>query len=393
MAGNTYIRSLDGVRAIAILLVMSFHANILEFGWIGVQLFFVLSGFLITGILWHEKDKTGSLSYKFRKFWVRRTLRIFPVYYTYLLAIAVIYLAVGFPSYFPRFFPYAISYTANFPVQLFHRTGNPLFNHLWSLSIEEQFYLLFPVIILFSSKRIVKALLIAIIILSPLVRFVMQSYYLHKGFAENVAADAVNFNTICQLDAFCTGGLIQVLGLDKRIRKPSMVLGLCALLAFGAGLMAWWMSSSPYPYWRDLGYYHYFTAFYQPVWQYTCLNLVFAALLLVLVSNWELQRYPLFRRFLENKWMVNIGKVSYGMYLFHWLIWVYVFVGFFHPQTLLIKSLLFIPYAGLVYGFSELSYRVYESRFIRLKDRFFPATPATPAPNEMSGSAKNIGAA
>ena len=68
-----YIKSLDGVRALAIILVMSFHANLNHFGWMGVQLFFVLSGFLITRILLHEKDLPTSSGFKLKKFWTRRS--------------------------------------------------------------------------------------------------------------------------------------------------------------------------------------------------------------------------------------------------------------------------------------------------------------------------------
>src|ERR1700694_2002377 len=96
-----YVRSLDGARAIAILLVMTFHAELTRFGWLGVQLFFGRSGFLITGILWREKAKAGDLSHKFRRFWLRRSLRIFPLYFGYLLFLAVTYLLFHFPGYYP----------------------------------------------------------------------------------------------------------------------------------------------------------------------------------------------------------------------------------------------------------------------------------------------------
>ncbi|MHA4808132.1 acyltransferase family protein [Flavitalea flava] len=373
MEGNaSYIRSLDGVRAIAIILVMTFHAGILDFGWIGVQLFFVLSGFLITGILWKEKTKEGSLGFKFKKFWVRRSLRIFPLYYAYLLIFGVSYLLLHFPPYFMKFFPFAVTYTANFPLLLLHSIGNPLFNHLWSLSIEEQFYLLFPVIILLSPKPLIKFLLWAILFISPFLRFLVGEYYKSKGLPSLTIADGVNFNTLCQLDAFCMGGIIPVLSLDKRVKKPWTLFGAMVILALGAGLAGYLLSPSPLPYLLDLGYYHYFTSQYQHIWQYTCLNLVFASLILALVSAYSTHKFPVTRKILENKWMVSIGKVSYGMYLFHWLIWIYLFYDFFRPQTLPYKALLFIPYVFLVYLVSRVSYRFYEAPFIRLKDRFFP---------------------
>lgn len=372
MSNTGYIKSLDGVRAIAIILVMTFHAELTQFGWIGVQLFFVLSGFLITGILWKEKSKEGNLLFKFKKFWVRRSLRIFPLYYAYILGIALSFLFFHFPSYFKVFFPYLISYTANFPLHLLHTLGNPLFNHLWSLSIEEQFYLLFPLIILLSPKNFSKKLLIAIIFLSPVIRFLAGEFYKSKGLAAIDVADGVNFNTLCQLDAFCMGGIIHVLSLDKQIKQPTALFVGALFLMFGAGVLNYFFSASSVSYWKDLGFSHYFINNYQHVWHYSLLDIVFTSFILMLVSSFSQTSFSYLRKFLENKWMVRVGRVSYGMYLFHWLIWVYVFTKIFHPQTYMTKILLFIPYLVAVYLFSELSYRLYEVHFINLKDKFFP---------------------
>jgi peptidoglycan/LPS O-acetylase OafA/YrhL len=371
-ATTGYIKSLDGLRAIAIILVMTFHAELTQFGWIGVQLFFVLSGFLITGILWKEKSKEEALWYKFKKFWVRRSLRIFPLYYAYILVIALSFLFFHFPPYFKLYFPYLVSYTANFPLALLHTVGNPLFNHLWSLSIEEQFYLLFPLIILLSKKKVSRILLISIIFLSPVVRFLVGEYYKSKGFPAIDVADGVNFNTLCQLDAFCIGGIIPVLSLHTRIKRPSVLLLITVLLLFGTGLVSYISSPSSAPYWKDLGFSHYLIQNYQHVWHYSVLNLVFASFILVLVSSFTRESFSFIKRFLENKWMVRIGRVSYGMYLFHWLIWVYVFTKIVHPETYLMKVALFVPYTIAVYLFSEVSYRLFEVHFINLKDKFFP---------------------
>jgi peptidoglycan/LPS O-acetylase OafA/YrhL len=372
MEGTGYIKSLDGVRAIAIILVMTFHADITHFGWVGVQLFFVLSGFLITGILWKEKSRPGTLQFKFKKFWVRRSLRIFPLYYAYLLAIGIAYLIFHFPSYFETYFPYAVSYSINFPLSLIQRPGNPLFHHLWSLSIEEQFYLLFPLIILLSPKKFIKYFLVGIILISPLIRFLLGEYYTNEGFPAMVVSNVVNFNTLCQLDAFCIGGIISVLSLDSRIKKPLMLLGISSALVVIAGVLNYLSSQSGLNYLSDLGYYHYFTGNYQHVWQYTCLNILFASFILALVSIHSKQSLPLLRRVLESKWMIRIGKVSYGMYIYHWLVWAYLFNNVFKPDTVLMKAALFIPYLITVYLISEFSYRLFEIRFINLKDRFFP---------------------
>jgi peptidoglycan/LPS O-acetylase OafA/YrhL len=109
-----YIKGLDGLRAIAIITVMSFHAEITHFGWLGVQLFFVISGFLITGILWREKHTDTSVPFKFKKFWVRRALRIFPLYFGYLIFISLVYLFFRFPSYYSDYAKYLFTYTFNY---------------------------------------------------------------------------------------------------------------------------------------------------------------------------------------------------------------------------------------------------------------------------------------
>ena len=92
-----YVRGLDGLRALAIILVMSFHAGLNQFGWLGVQLFFVLSGFLITGILWNQKGDSNPIGFKLKKFWIRRSLRIFPLYFGVLILTGILYLFFHFP--------------------------------------------------------------------------------------------------------------------------------------------------------------------------------------------------------------------------------------------------------------------------------------------------------
>ena len=116
MANNGYIRSLDGLRAVAILLVMSYHGELDRFGWTGVQLFFVLSGFLITGILWNERSRPGSNSFKFKKFWVRRALRIFPLYFGFIGVIGIIYLLLTRPRKRPVAPPKPVAPPAASPV-------------------------------------------------------------------------------------------------------------------------------------------------------------------------------------------------------------------------------------------------------------------------------------
>jgi peptidoglycan/LPS O-acetylase OafA/YrhL len=367
-AQSNYIKSLDGTRAIAIMLVMTFHTNIFHFGWMGVQLFFVLSGYLITGILWKEKFKEEQLSFKLKRFWARRSLRIFPLYFGYLIILGITYLIAHFPSYYTTYAPYLFTYTANYTRLLHNWQGNPLFTHLWSLSVEEQFYLFFPFIIFLLPARAIKYFLPAVIILGPLTRFFVGEYYQSRT-SLSIAADAVYWNTLSHLDAFFLGGIIPIFSLDKKIKKPYLFLIVFFVIAAVAGIINFSISSHSNSYFTDLGYNH--EDKYAHVWRYTCLNLLFASLILALTSiNKRHTRY--LRTFFENKYLVRIGRVSYGMYMFHWAISVYIIDHIYTNEHLVIKLLLFVPYVALTYGFAELSYRLYESKFLILKDKFFP---------------------
>jgi len=184
-----YVPGLDGIRALAAFLVISTHwPNLdlsLKFGWIGVNIFFVLSGFLITRILVHEKHR--KLKPYLSKFFLNRILRIFPIYYLFFGITALIIVLMR------RFIPelandgtllsginaikhdaiYYLTYSYNIKITLnyfFHWAGyqNQFFGHLWSLAVEEQFYLIFPFIVYFLDERALKKLVVAIIIICPL---------------------------------------------------------------------------------------------------------------------------------------------------------------------------------------------------------------------------------
>jgi peptidoglycan/LPS O-acetylase OafA/YrhL len=153
----TYFPALDGLRALAFLMVFSTHYLSLPWGWAGVDVFFVLSGFLITGILFDSQDHP----HRVRNFYIRRTLRIFPLYYGMMLLLIVLYPVyrwewnwtwLMWPAYlgnFARFihpivFPSMLHMMANAnPVSRTHQVELS-FGPFWSLCVEEQFYLFWP---------------------------------------------------------------------------------------------------------------------------------------------------------------------------------------------------------------------------------------------------------
>ena len=162
---------LDGLRGIAILLVMLYHYEaryypwrsglgeplwaVMREGWLGVDLFFVLSGFLITGILYDSKPDPGY----FRNFYARRTLRIFPLYYAYLIAVFLIGPALPHIAVWQTGTAFEVqvwfwSYLSNLLIGVRGWAASPnLVAHFWSLAVEEQFYLVWPAVVLFSGRR------------------------------------------------------------------------------------------------------------------------------------------------------------------------------------------------------------------------------------------------
>lgn len=199
------IPSLDGLRTISIVLVIVGHLfHVLglggfgNFGNLGVRVFFVISGFLITGLLLKEIAKTEKID--LLKFYFRRTLRIFPPYYFYLLIILGATL-LGFIS-IPLFsFISSITYTSNY-----FNPANWYLGHTWSLSVEEQFYLILPGVLLLLGVHKTKFFLCLVFLLSPFIRVFLYKFFgdeatwVGKGFQSNMDALAIG----CLLSLFYT---------------------------------------------------------------------------------------------------------------------------------------------------------------------------------------------
>ena len=203
------IPSLDGLRAISISLVMfshlvgtknfpiGYHSLLPGLGTLGVRVFFVISGFLITGLLIREHEKTGRINLK--EFYFRRTLRIFPVYYFYLLVVATLTLFGFFNIPWSEFLK-PVTYTTN----IFH-THEWMLGHSWSLSIEEQFYLVWPGLLVLLGFRSGLWLLLATVALMPIGRFVC--------FQMNPSGEnhGLSYGILGNLDSIALGCVLAIL--------------------------------------------------------------------------------------------------------------------------------------------------------------------------------------
>ena len=201
------VPSLDGLRAISILLVLCGHlegahgisagrpisSHIGDVANLGVRVFFVISGYLITMLLLREAEKTGTIS--IQQFYVRRTLRIFPAALAFILVVTVGSYSGVFRLY-PGDLLHAYTYTMNYAQ---HRSW--WVGHLWSLSVEEQFYLLWPAILLFLGTRKALRVAIAVVFLAPLVR--LGTGYFWIAQQPNIG---ITFQTVA--DTIATGCLL-----------------------------------------------------------------------------------------------------------------------------------------------------------------------------------------
>jgi len=359
---------LTSFRFFAFLAVFLFHNLVFPVGYLGVQAFFVLSGYLITAILCEMKDVCSTREY-FISFYIRRTLRIFPVYYFYLLMIVVLALPFYFPnsrsdlSVINRFYhqlPWALTYTYNF----FHASDffkhTFLLTHFWSLAIEEQFYLVWPIALYLIPKKYLRTFLLIVVFSGPLVRWitgflVSQHTFAFLGHDTGLVVYVLPFS---HFDAFALGGFYALYGKGTSPGKISLLCGLIILL----GLVTSYCFESEVD-WAGLGYSDFMRGSYKYVWGYSLFNL-FCVLILATIRD---KKYSI--PLLENKILVYLGTISYGLYIFHnafiWLINLYL------PEvpSLLKLCLIFL----LTVLMAAISYSLLEKPCLKLKDRFAPS--------------------
>ena len=246
VAGFRSIRALDGIRGLAIIFVMLVHFSIvipdskiaisfvkpvLSFGWAGVDLFFALSGFLITGILLDTRKADNYFS----AFYARRVLRIFPLYYSVLIVILAASAALRQrPHNLPLVADQKLYflYLTNWLVLWKGQWGPNILGHFWSLAVEEQFYLIWPLCVwLLNSQRLAKAAVVA----SVIALFVRIFWVAHTGTSEAIA-----LATVTRMDTLLCGALAAILFRQaqtlSRLRQWLPRISFAAILLFVAGV-------------------------------------------------------------------------------------------------------------------------------------------------------------
>lgn len=342
-----HVPCLDGLRAVSIALVLLEHTSaeagllgrggmlwLRDIGELGVSMFFGISGFLITLLLLREWNRTNTISMK--AFYARRALRILPVYFSYLFVVFVL-IRLGVLHLKAGDWISALTYTVNFRAEPTWEVG-----HVWSLSIEEQFYLGWPLLLLFLAPRRAGFAAAAYLCLAPLAR--LFTWYFFRA-----DLDIYPHLTMLRLDAMAVGCLLALGANSRSFRTPfrwSEVQAQRYCLAAVAAITACYIAAQ----WISA-----LDQTFKPSIEAAGLGIII----------WGVVHAPksMIGRVLESRPFIFVGLISYSLYL-----WQQLFLNP-HPTH-------WVPWwpVGVTLSFivATISYYVIERPFLRLKARAVP---------------------
>lgn len=356
LSKNSHLPAIDGLRGLAVLVVVLFHGTVngprfvalsyrelRDFGWMGVDLFFVLSGFLITGIL---HDTRGQPRY-FSNFYARRALRIMPLYFVYLAIFFAIY------GHIDSFW-HQLLHLSNFRLSMAGSwfKESPA-NLTWSLSIEEQYYLLWPLAVFYLTRRPLLWLLGLTLAASVALRY----SYAYSGFTNTT----IYTSTLCRLDGLALGSMLALAvrspgGIERIARHgpllfPMGLLGIAVIRHLGGTLNFYAVPNLLLP------------------WLFTSTALVSGGLLATVISRPTRLLESLF----ANRVLCALGRHSFAMYLLHVEIIRALAALWPMPdesRSELSAALFQLAGLGLTFLAALLVWHLFEARILRLKRHF-----------------------
>jgi len=369
---HIYFTGLNGLRFFAALAVVVTHVELLkdqflcenvwrsnklvfEAGPLGVVFFFVLSGFLITFLLLKEKSVSGTIAVK--KFYIRRILRIWPLYYFIILLgflvlpkisfINIEYLARFFDTNFaPNFLLYLL-FLPNLAFSIY--AAVPHIGQTWSIGVEEQFYIIWPLIVKYS-RNVLIALIAMISVLIAMKAIMLLIYAQHP--TNHILKSIKTFLAMTKMESMAIGGIGAWILFNYPEKLKAMFNNFILVIAII--LIPVFVYVAP-PVIQDAMY------------------LVYSVLFLVIILNVSSNKHSFIK--LENKAFVVLGNISYGMYMYHLIVVAFVIKGLlylgypvnnsFFPQLVLYTIVI-----ALTIGVSWLSYNFFEVRFLKLKEKF-----------------------
>jgi peptidoglycan/LPS O-acetylase OafA/YrhL len=334
-----YRSDIDGLRAISILSVLLFHLDfeIFSGGYIGVDVFFVISGYLITKLIKEEYEAQGKLD--FSNFYSRRIRRLFPAFFVVIVCTFIVAVFIFETADLRRFYG-AVFYSTTYLSNIYYWLEGGYFAasadvkpllHTWSLAVEEQFYIFWPITILLMLRGLKSSTIVFAIVILILFSLILSEilYYGNRQIATFFLLPSRVFEFLL--------GALMVWG-RPRVNSPVVVANV--LTALGLGLIMWavfsYSDATPIPT------------------TYALIPCVGASLIILFGGSGAFSRLVL-----ENRLMVTVGKLSYSLYLVHWPL--IIFFGYAKGRSLAAgeQALLFLSSFALAY----ILYRGVENRF------------------------------
>jgi peptidoglycan/LPS O-acetylase OafA/YrhL len=374
VAKRGYIGEIDGLRCFAMTGVVAAHCKLLPIGWAGVWLFFVISGFVVTKTLCERRATEKRPLQIFGNFIARRVLRIWPIYFVYIAAVILVLLYIGRTI---DWYGIGAMSTFTFNFYLIEDGRASPSGHLWTISVEEQFYVIFGLLFSYLNRLSLARVLWFIAAMGIPVRMAATVYYQAHLMGENDQGFAVYANSFCHFDAFCIGSLI-ALNADavaaNRLKVNAFAVAAAAVLVAycfvyfgvnkfvlgkdGADVFKHVVTGVLFGQWRE-------------VFLYSAADIVAAALIcLILVGN------PVVIAMSGGAIQRWIGKISYGAYVYH------IGAGLAAHQILVRLGVLqtsdtvfaYLMVFALTYPLclmvAYLSYHYFESRFLEYRHLF-----------------------
>jgi len=373
---KSYVPEIDALRAVAALAVVLQHCGLLPIGWMGVWLFFVISGFAITSSLRKSDAQAIGTWRRILNFFVRRSIRIWPIYFLYVFACAAVFIVVGAEENLGNL-PYLFTFTFNLkmifdPVVSDHASA-AIIGHLWTISVEEQFYIAYPFLFFFLNRERFKHVLLACILMGPLIRWVFALWIAQMGWSDGRNAFAIYALSITHFDAFAIGCALslsrETLVANKNLSRRILLFGLLVAIAHvcvyvglnvsanmtGVEALKGVVSGTLWGQGREVFVY--------------CAVVYVSAGIVALV----LAEDPLVLRLCRVYGLQFLGRISYGIYLYHALVLYFVngvYDQVFQAETIILNIPKFFVVTAVSVLVAHLSYRFIESPISRLRKRF-----------------------
>lgn len=367
---SAYVGEVDALRCLAMTAVILQHCQLLPFGWTGVWLFFVISGFAITSSLLGSGREKHTKPVLIRNFYLRRCLRIWPVYFL-VVAVNIVAAASLGKGEITAALPWLATFTYNYRMILDGEIW-PANGHLWTISVEEQFYLAFPFLFAYLPKLRLAAALIICVALGPVLRILLSAWFGELAWDDGLKAFAVMVFAPAHFDAFSLGALLALfrpfLTSRRQLARCFLIAALAVAFVYGSIYLS--INAALKGFNSEA-----FRCIYsgilwgegRQIWVYGAVTGLSAALIALILAGerWlcSLCKLPLLQ---------PIGRISYGGYIYHAPVLMLHHALFGNAGasslTFSLGKFAFAYPVTLLLAF--LSYRYFEAPILKLRTRF-----------------------